>query len=401
MSALDLLTGVDASNLFVASASQTSSIESLSNTALSSGIDAYTSGDYEKAVKEFKRSIAIGRTVGSSYTVDAAHYMANAHKQLGQYDKAVEDYRLATELDGGREDSYVYLGNLLYAQERYAEAQDAYLRAVEINPSGESCFSLGQAYMQNSNYAQAEDMFEKVVRLDEDSANGYYGLGQLYARQERYDEAVIYFDKAIARDDEFYDAYAEKGYTLADAGDIEGANEVLAFLQKNDEDRAGTLEDYIYQAQAPRIEFAYATTNFLYTMPSRSKVVALDSYLANASTHKTFYMEFQFSKEMDTESVLNRYNWSISRSESSDSGSQYNFGLPVPETEVRLTPYPDIVTYDPKSYTARVYFTITQNAAADATIDPSHISFKFSGKDAFGKKMDAEGDQFSGFSGTY
>jgi len=49
---------------------------------------------------------------------------------------------------------------------------------------------------------------------------------------------------------------------------------------------------------------------------------------------------------------------------------------------------------------ATVYFSVDQNATADATIDPKHIVFKFSGLDAYGKAMDASADEYAGFSGV-
>ena len=55
------------------------------------------------------------------------------------------------------------------------------------------------------------------------------------------------------------------------------------------------------------------------------------------------------------------------------------------------------MTYDPENLTATVYFTIKQNSAANGTIDPSHIEFKFSGTDIYGQKMNPKFDQFSGF----
>ena len=392
---------VDTSSLFIDTSAQSAQLESLSQAALSKGIDLYMREDYEGAVSQFKRAIGLGRSVQASNTVDAAHYMANAHKKLGQNEKAIAAYKTAIELDDTREDSYVYLGNLNFALERYGDAQEAYAGAVKVNPSANNRFSLGQAYIQNGLYRQAESQFQQVVRLESEAPNGYYGLGLLYAKEERYDEAVAQFDLAIDKQADFYDAYAEKGYALADAGRIEEADAVLQYLEKVDADRAETLDDYIYQVEPPRIEFAYANSSFLYTMPARSKVAALDDYLANASTSKRFYVEFQFSKKMDIDSVTNRYNWQISRSDATGPGEQYNFGQAVPDTEVSMPLYPENVTYNPTNYSARVYFTITQNATADGTIDPSHISFSFSGKDANGIRMDKESNQFSGFSGTY
>jgi hypothetical protein len=62
-------------------------------------------------------------------------------------------------------------------------------------------------------------------------------------------------------------------------------------------------------------------------------------------------------------------------------------------------PRPAYVLFDEKTNTATVNFWISQNDNADATIDPRHIVFKFSGMDAYGKAMDTSADEYSGFSG--
>ena len=111
-------------------------------------------------------------------------------------------------------------------------------------------------------------------------------------------------------------------------------------------------------------------------------------------------MKFQFDKEMDRESVENVLNWNIGRSTQSGPGQAYNFGRPIPDTETTLYPFPKHVYYDADNLTATVYFSIRQNEAGDATIDPNHIEFKFSGEDAYGYKMDPKYDQFMGFSGV-
>jgi hypothetical protein len=104
---------------------------------------------------------------------------------------------------------------------------------------------------------------------------------------------------------------------------------------------------------------------------------------------------------MDRESVENPTNWTIARSRGNGPGTDYNFGRPIASTEVRLSPYPTDVYYDEKNLTATVRFTITQNATADGTIDPSHIVFTFKGEDAAGNRMDPKYDQFMGFKGSF
>jgi hypothetical protein len=135
-------------------------------------------------------------------------------------------------------------------------------------------------------------------------------------------------------------------------------------------------------------------------MPWKTPLSALDGYLAAPDSEKTFKMVFQFDKEMDRESVENVLNWNIGRSTRSGPGQAYNYGFPVPDTEVMLPPIPVSVYYDADKLTATVYFNVRQNDAGDGTIDPAHIEFAFTGEDAYGHKMDPKFDQFIGFSGV-
>jgi hypothetical protein len=43
-------------------------------------------------------------------------------------------------------------------------------------------------------------------------------------------------------------------------------------------------------------------------------------------------------------------------------------------------------------------FRVSQNADGNATLDPSHIMFRFMGKDAYGNTMDTSSDEYSGIS---
>ena len=175
----------------------------------------------------------------------------------------------------------------------------------------------------------------------------------------------------------------------------------LDFLQLEGSDLADTLDRYMYKVDPPKIMFASSfDSTFHYQMPFKTAVSTLDSYLANADAEKKFTMVFQFDKAMDRESVESLFNWKIGRSTSSQPGQIYNYGLSVPDTEVQVNPLPDNVYYDLESFKATVTFTIQQNATADGSIDPTHIEFKFSGKDAFGNKMDPDFDQYMGFSGS-
>jgi hypothetical protein len=55
--------------------------------------------------------------------------------------------------------------------------------------------------------------------------------------------------------------------------------------------------------------------------------------------------------------------------------------------------------YNENTKKATVQFQISQNDTGNATLDPKHIVFKFSGVDAYAKPMDTSADAYSGFSG--
>ncbi len=383
-------------NLFVNATRQNQQLEQLGNSTLSQGIDHFQNGRYNEAATAFRQAVSLAPT--SPYAQNAADYLAMSYLQLGRSDKAQEAYEIGIRLDPASDAFHVKLAKLHFAEGRYAEARDAYQRAVRFNPSASNHFSLGQAHLRLEEFIPAEKAFRQVQRLEPGEPAGHYGLGQTYARLERYDEALRQFETAIDRDDAFYSAYAEMGYTYADMGRIADAQAMVAELEEEAPELADTLARYIYKTDTPKIMFASASSSFLYRMPMRTPLSALDSYLANAGASATFKMEFQFDKEMDRASVENRFNWEIARASGSGRGNQYNFGFTIPDTEVMPPAFPDHVYYDDRNLRAVLTFSLTQNDTADGTIDPSHIAFKFKGEDKFGNRMDPDADEFTGFS---
>ena len=373
-----------------------SGLENLANAALQRGINSYTNGDYEGAVKDFKRAVGLGRN--STYGVESAQYLAMSYLQLEDTDNAIKAYQTAIQIDTSRDDSHVKLGNLYFSQEKYEEARVEYAEATRINPSTVNRYSLGQAYLELGRYEDAQGQFNEIQRLSPLEAGGYLGMGLTLSRQGRHEDALDQFEEALSRNSNLYDAYAQIGYAYADMGDMENAQKMVSHLEGVEQtDLADTLSRYMYKVDPPKMVFAHSSSTFLFSMGRGTPLVALNSYLMNADASKTLSMTIQFDKAMDRESVENPLNWQIGRAAAGGPGQSYNFGMRIPSTEVTPRTIPDTVTYDPENLTATVYFTIKQNSAANGTIDPSHIEFKFSGTDIYGQKMNPKFDQFSGF----
>jgi tetratricopeptide (TPR) repeat protein len=388
-----------ADSLFSATLTQSNGLESLANAALQRGIDAYMKKDYENAVKDFKRSVGLGR--GSSFAADAAQYLAMSYLQLGDTENAVKAYKSAFQIDPYRDDIHVKLGNLYFSQGKFEEARAEYAEAVRLNPRTANRYALGQAYIELGRFSEAEAQYSEIQGLAPQEAGGYLGMGQVLSRQGKHEEAIREFKEAVARDADLYDGYAQMGYSYAELGDMESAQNMVDYLQKVEQtELADTLSRYMYKVDPPKMLFAQSSSSFPFPMGRGTPLVALNSYLMNPGASKTLSMTIQFDKQMERDSIENPANWQISRATGQGPGQAYNFGLPVSPNEARLPPMPSAVTWDADNLTATVYFAVTQNAAANATIDASHIEFKFSGKDIYGLKIDPKFDQFTGFSGV-
>lgn len=397
---MDIFNASYADSLFSATLTQSSGLESLANAALQRGIDRFMKKDYESAVKEFKRAVGIGR--GSSFAADAAQYLAMSYIQLEDTENAVKAYKSAFTIDPYRDDIRVKLGNLYFSQEKYEEARVEYAEAVRLNPSTANRYALGQAYIELGRFADAENQYVEIQRLAPREAGGYLGMGLAYSRQGKQEGAIGQFKEAISRDGSLYDAYTQMGYSYADLGEMESAQDLVTTLERLDQaELADTLSRYMYKVDPPKMMFANSSSSFPFALGKGTPLVALNSYLMNPGASRTVSIQIQFDKQMDRESIENIANWQIGRAVGQGPGQAYNFGLPVSPDEAKLPPMPTTVAWDEKNLTATVYFTVTQNAAANATIDPSHIEFRFSGKDIYGLKMNPKYDQFTGFSAVY
>ena len=380
-----------------ASAKTQAKLDSLAATVLGQGIDFFQNKEYEKAAKCFKQAAALSPS--SDNSASAYNYLGLAYINLEDTDKAINTYKEAIRLYPADETFHRALGDIYLQEKMHEEALEQYEAAVNLNSNdAEARYSLGQSYITAGKLDKAGKQFKEVVRISPANASGYYGLGQVARAEGDLNEAVNQLTKAIRKDKNFELAYIELGYAYADQGKIDKANEQLSVLENESSDYAAKLGNYIFQSTQPRMMAAISTNGFNTSLGPKTSVSYLSSRLADANKSKLFSINISFSKEMDTSSIINPYNWKISRATIEDNGGIYNYGITPSAREAFILPSPAYVSYNTETNTATVHFRVSQNASADATIDPRHIVFKFSGIDIYGKTMDTSADEYSGFS---
>jgi cytochrome c-type biogenesis protein CcmH/NrfG len=378
-------------------ANSQANLSALSGNILGQGIDFYQQKNYARAINAFRRSAAL--LPFSDNAAKAYDYMGKACLQLEKTADAIKVYKEAIRIYPTRDEFQLALGDIYLKDGQTEDALKAFEAAVRLNPdSADSRYSLGQSYLSAGELDAAREQFANVVRLTPVSAAGHYGLGQTARQAGDYPEAVLQLEKAIRVNRNFENAYVELGFAYADMGDFQNAAEQAALLSARGSSQKTTVNSYVTNAQQPRFLMVNSPDGFDTGLTRATQVSALHSDLAAPGSSELFSMGFAFSKDMDQASVMKPYNWLISRASLRENGGVYNLGLTVPKTEAVILPIPVSVAYDTETNTATVQFRISQNAAANATIDPAHIVFKFYGMDAYGKSMDISADEYSGFS---
>jgi tetratricopeptide (TPR) repeat protein len=383
--------------LFSALSGHQTQMTALAQTALSTGADRAMKGDYEGATREFRR--AIGLDSSPENAVTAYNLLATSYIQMGRTEDAIKAYKSSISMAPADDTAHVKLGNIYFSQKRYNDAETEYKTAVKNTPtSSTNLFSLGQVYLATDRSRQAETLFKRVIQMNPGQYGGYYALGQTYSKEGRQQEAVSEFQKVIGLKKDFNQVHVDLGSAYADLGQTDKAQEELNILNDNAPDLASLLSAYMDKTTKPKILAAYNVSGFTDKSGPGTPVSALNSSLSTPGASQQFNMTFLFTKEMDAASVQNPYNWSITKAAYGSAGGAYNWGLPTSPTDVAISPVPVSVIFLPGSLSATVTFMVNQNADADGTLDPSHIKFKFSGKDVYGNTMDTSADEYSGIS---
>ena len=149
-------------------------------------------GEYEKAVKEFERALAIEPT-----NDDAYRNLADAYESLGQPAKAEETCQRAIALRPQYWAGYNWLGTFYYRDARYADAASMFSQVVALAPDSFRGYSnLGTVYYYQGRYADAIAMLQHSIAI-RPSAEAFSNLASAHFYLRQYDAAVTAYEKAV------------------------------------------------------------------------------------------------------------------------------------------------------------------------------------------------------------
>ena len=227
-----------------------------------------------------------------------AHYLlALIYSSEHKYDLAASEYeiilKIAAQDDPANTDAYMYLGQLYYAQAKYPQAIDQFLKIVRLDPANTSALCLlGSVYADSNDRPKAIEIFRKALQIEPGNSEALNSLGYMYAEDSVHlDEAIRMVHKAIEIDPANGAYYDSLGWAFYKKGMY---TESLMSLQKAEtyiEDQ--TLYDHIGDVYKALKEYTRACDYWRksYDLDPRQilvqqKIKTLEKWIASQSTHR-------------------------------------------------------------------------------------------------------------------
>jgi tetratricopeptide (TPR) repeat protein len=398
---MGMLDSSSAAGLFASTKSDTESYRAqLAQFALLKGADYLSENNQDAAIKEFKTALAFDSTNATAHT-----YLAQIYQRQGKNEDAIKELKKVVQNDLTSATARNNLGSAYLKDKQYDNAEKELTYAARLDLTDPLAnYTLGLLYTETGRYTDAETSFTRAGNISRNDANIPYGLGVLYNKMGRPEAAVQQLQRALALNDDFAAANYELGAAYVKMGKTDEAKEQLSILSSKDTGLASDLE---YLLNTPTIAYIDETNNesFNSGLGAGTPLWMLDpARLSTPNSTIEVAVAIQFTNAMDAASVMDASNWQISKARGG-AGGYYNNSMPTNQNEVTIPACPISVTYDATTRQAKVYFFLNQTSGIDilngnngATIDPSHLVFKFSGKDAAGRKMDTSADEIDGYS---
>ena len=165
------------------------------------------------------RQVVVLDKAGAKLPSDVKRVLAGLLYESGELEPAVAILTsLTAEADAGPED-HSNLGVALGSLGRLREAEEAYRKAIEIDPTLAAAWSnLGNLLSNAGRTEEAEEAYRKAIETDPEYAKGWGNLGGLLSKTGRTEEAEEAYRKAIDIDPQLAEEWHNLGILLSDAG---------------------------------------------------------------------------------------------------------------------------------------------------------------------------------------
>jgi tetratricopeptide (TPR) repeat protein len=152
-------------------------------------------GQYDRALADFAKAIAIDPSFGAPYSARGEVYYRQ--KDL---DRAIAEYDMANAVDPKYPDAYAKRA-IIYADRReYDRAISEWTKAIELDPKKDILWYMGRLalYSNKGEYERALDDADKVISLRPSMEFGYRMRARTLEKMGRKAEAIAEYRKLLS-----------------------------------------------------------------------------------------------------------------------------------------------------------------------------------------------------------
>ena len=185
-------------------------------------------GEFERAISEYRKAIALNPNFPIIY-----NRLGVAYSELKQYDAALDAYQKALALSPMTAELHYNVGLVYLKQGDLRRALEAFKRAITLDAKWEDAYTaLGEVYLKQGNLRQAAHAYKQATRLNPSgNSSATLGLGKVYARQEHWDDAITAVEKAIEIQVDNTEAHYQLAQIYIKRGEKKKAASAMAFFK--------------------------------------------------------------------------------------------------------------------------------------------------------------------------
>ena len=241
---------------------------------------------YQQAIKYFdnqendKGYEYLNKAIGLNPAFyDALYARSYYFMQDGEYEKAIEDYRVLTSLYADKPLLYLYMGQAYMHTENFKLAEKNYLIAYDLDSNDvDITNSLGSLYFILDLYLDALIYLNKSIEIAPNNIFAYYYRAYTYYYLGEYEKALIDISSAQKIDPKDIDTFRLRALILLAQKKYKSVISVYETLQKLNIDF--DVEDFLYWGQAYFAMNKFPDAEFYLELPEEHQNTDIYHYLA-------------------------------------------------------------------------------------------------------------------------
>ncbi|RAL24956.1 hypothetical protein DL240_01735 [Lujinxingia litoralis] len=189
-------------------------------------------GESDKALTLLERARSEG-----IQDIRLSAYLADAYRQAGQFDRAVDEINKVIEQEPSNEEYIFIRGRIYFDRGNYETAREDFNKAYELNPRyHDAYFFVGRTALAEEDFNTAKRIFGHVLDYQPNHGEYHYYMGRTFETEGSDAQALAQYQRATTVDPAYGvknpEIYVRRGLMLARTGSTRaGKSDILRALE--------------------------------------------------------------------------------------------------------------------------------------------------------------------------